>query len=251
MAPVSPFRLGLARLAASASQRVDPFDFARHFAGDVRELSEGSRDRAHCHARERFAELGHGLVEALPEVPRTASRPETPGRMVPRTAPAAPGGRIDGAPALSARSESEGRGCARCAGAGRTCPSCVQRRRYAWILVTERGQTLEATSQALRLPVGRIRQLVEEEKERRELASLRCDSIPVARTRAVIEEVLARDPDLKVADIAHWLDMSQIDFERAFLGRTKQGQPKQRVTVSSASRLMIALGRAPYELPGC
>src|SRR5690242_9645999 len=97
-------------------------------------------------------------------------RSETSSRVIPRTAPAAPGGRIERARALAAQSESEGHGCARCAGAGRTCPSCIQRRRYAWILVTERGQTLEATSQALRLPVGRVRHLVEEEKERRELA---------------------------------------------------------------------------------
>ena len=41
------------------------------------------------------------------------------------------------------------------------------------------------------------------------------------------------------------------DFERAFVGKSKTGRPKRRVNVSSASRLMIALGRAPNELPGC
>jgi hypothetical protein len=44
---------------------------------------------------------------------------------------------------------------------------------------------------------------------------------------------------------------TQSDFERAYLGKSKDGKPKRRVNVSSASRLMIALGRAPNELSGC
>jgi hypothetical protein len=93
--------------------------------------------------------------------------------------------------------------------------------------------------------------LVEEEADRRELRSFKCDSIPVALTRAVIDEALACDPDLTLADIARWVDMRQVDFERAFLGRARDGPRKQRVNVASASRLMLALGRAPNELPGC
>ena len=96
-----------------------------------------------------------------------------------------------------------------------------------------------------------MRRLVEQEADRRELRSLKCDSVPVALTRAVIDEALARDPHLTVADIARWVDMRQVDFEYAFLGGSKHGPPKQRVNVASASRLMLALGRAPYELPGC
>ena len=103
----------------------------------------------------------------------------------------------------------------------------------------------------MNLPPGRVHELVKQEADRRELAGFRCDSIPVDLTRAVIAEALARDPTLTIADIAAWLDMRQIDFERAFLGKAKDGRPKARVTVSSASRLMIALGRAPNELPGC
>jgi hypothetical protein len=93
--------------------------------------------------------------------------------------------------------------------------------------------------------------LVEEEADRRELRSFKCDSIPVALTRAVIDEALACDPDLTLADIARWVEMRQVDFERAFLGRARDGPRKQRVNVASASRLMLALGRAPNELPGC
>ena len=90
-----------------------------------------------------------------------------------------------------------------------------------------------------------------EESDRRELQSLRCDSIPVKLTQSVIADALARDPALTIGEIAHWLDMQQADFERAFLGKGRGGRQKHRVNVSSASRLMIALGRAPNELPGC
>jgi hypothetical protein len=141
--------------------------------------------------------------------------------------------------------------CERCAASGRTCPSCVQRRRYAWSLVIERGESLRTASRIMGLDEDRVRALVVEEADRRELRSLRCDSIPVQRTRQVIEQALARDPDLRIGDIARWLEMQQADFERAFLGRSRTGRPKGRVTVTNASRLMLALGRAPNELEGC
>jgi hypothetical protein len=124
----------------------------------------------------------------------------------------------------------------------------VQRRWRAWSLVSERGETSASAGQIMKLAPERMRQLVAEEEDRRELASLRCDSIPVALTRAVIEEALARDPELTIGEIAHWLEMRQADFERSFLGRAREGRAKRRVNVSSASRLMIALGRAPNEL---
>jgi len=97
----------------------------------------------------------------------------------------------------------------------------------------------------------RVRELVEAENDRRELKSLRCDSIPVQRAQLVITEALARDPELTIGEIAHWLEMRQADFERAFLGKGREGRPKRRVSVANASRLMIALGRAPNELEGC
>ena len=141
--------------------------------------------------------------------------------------------------------------CACCAEAGRTCPSCVQRRRYAWALVTERGETFETAGRIMDLAPERVRELMAQESDRRELNSLRCNSIPVQLTRSVIADALARDPDLTIGEIAHWLDMRAADFERAFLGKARGGRPKQRVNVANASRLMIALGRAPNELEGC
>jgi hypothetical protein len=141
--------------------------------------------------------------------------------------------------------------CERCAETGRTCAACVQRRRYAWSLVSERGETFEAAGRIMGLESYRVRELAAAENDRRELNSLRCNSIPVQRTQSVITEALARDPELTIGEIARWLEMRQADFERAFLGKGREGRPKRRVNVASASRLMIALGRAPNELEGC
>ncbi|MBV8220381.1 MAG: hypothetical protein JO325_18090 [Solirubrobacterales bacterium] len=127
----------------------------------------------------------------------------------------------------------------------------MQRRRRAWALVNDHGESLWTAGAIMDLPAERVRALVAEERDRRELQGLRCDAIPVQMTRAVIAEALARDPDLTMGRIADWLEMHQSDFERAYLGKSKGGRPKRRVNVSSASRLMIALGRAPNELPGC
>lgn len=141
--------------------------------------------------------------------------------------------------------------CDRCAATGRTCPSCVQRRHYAWSLVMVRKCSLETAAGIMGLESDQVRELMIAEQDRQELRGLRCDSIPVHRTEAVIADALARDPNLTLAVIAHWLEMPQADFERAFLGGGRAGRIKRRVTVANASRLMIALGRAPNELEGC
>ena len=83
--------------------------------------------------------------------------------------------------------------CERCAETGRTCAACVQRRRYAWSLVTERGETFEAAGRIMGLESYRVRELAAAENDRRELNRLRCNSIPVQRTQSVITEALARD----------------------------------------------------------
>jgi len=152
---------------------------------------------------------------------------------------------------LAAQIDAPAQVCSRCREMGRPCPSCVQRRRRAWSLVNERGESLEGAGLIMDLAARRVRELVDEESRRRDLERFRCDSIPVQLTREVIAEALARDSDLTIGRIANWLEMRQSDFERAYLGKSKDGRPKRRVNVSSASRLMIALGRAPNDLPGC
>jgi hypothetical protein len=73
--------------------------------------------------------------------------------------------------------------CRRCAETRRTCPSCVQRRRFAGSLVNERGETLETAARIMMLAPERVRQLVDQETDRRDLERFRCDSIPVELTK--------------------------------------------------------------------
>ena len=87
----------------------------------------------------------------------------------------------------------------------------------------ERKESLETSAGILGLDRERVRELVAAEQDRRELRGLRCDSIPVERTRAAIADALARDPHLTIADIARWMEMAQADFERAFLGTGRTG----------------------------
>ena len=63
-----------ARAAPGGDLRVDPLDLAGQLARDLGELPERAGDRAQRHALERLAEVGHGRIEALPQLRRTASR---------------------------------------------------------------------------------------------------------------------------------------------------------------------------------
>jgi len=142
--------------------------------------------------------------------------------------------------------------CPRCTELGRSCPSCTQRRRIAWRLVEQQDQTLEDAATRLDLMPAQVRELVDDERDRRELDAYRLDSIPVARARAFLERELARDPWLTRAEVAHRMGVRQGDFDRSFgYAPAKHGRPQTRVSVATASRLARALGRAPYELDGC
>src|SRR4051794_16323628 len=121
-----------------------------------------------------------------------------PERPPPRTSrPGAGGTAAVAPPVIGAALET----CERCAQTRRMCPSCVQRRRYAWSLEIEHKQSLESAGQIMGLDTERVRELVIAEQDRRELRSLRCDSIPVERTRSAIADALARDPNLSIADV--------------------------------------------------
>jgi plasmid maintenance system antidote protein VapI len=130
----------------------------------------------------------------------------------------------------------------------------VQRRRVAWRLVDEQGLTVEQAAARMRLPVQRVRVLVPEERDRRELRAYRVNSIPVARVRALVERELDRDRSLCRAEIAHRMGMHQSDLDRA-LGfapaKGRGGVPQTSVRVSTATRLARALGRAPVDIEGC
>jgi hypothetical protein len=152
----------------------------------------------------------------------------------------------------AALSELAGGGaCSRCAKHGRACPSCVQRRHRAWRLVDVEQLTVEVVAERMGLAVPAVRSLVAEERDRRDLRRYKLDSIPTARVRAFLERELERDPELTRAEVAHWMNMRQADFDRQLGYALAKGRRQQRVGVPLASRLTLALGRAPHELEGC
>jgi hypothetical protein len=104
----------------------------------------------------------------------------------------------------------------------------------------------------MRLTPEQVRLLVEQERDRQDLARYRLNVIPTERVRAFLEDEQKRDPRLTRAELAHYLDMKQIDLDRQ-LGYEpgKNGRRQRSVRVEAASRLVIALGRAPHELDGC
>ncbi|MGH2945509.1 MAG: hypothetical protein ACRDPC_04490 [Solirubrobacteraceae bacterium] len=116
------------------------------------------------------------------------------------------------------------------------------------------GDTVEQAAGKMNLPPARVRALVQDERDRRELAAYRVDSIPVARVRAFLERELDRDPSLSRAEVAHRMGMHQSDFDRAFgfaPAKGRGGVPQDNVRISTATRLARALGRAPVEIEGC
>ena len=142
-------------------------------------------------------------------------------------------------------------GCPRCAGGG-TCRSCAQRRRHAWRLVEQRGLSYERAAARMRLTSGQVRLLVFRERDYQDLRRFKLDLIPTERVRVLIDRELERDPFLSRAELAVWVNMHQIDFDRR-LGYVpaKDGRRQRRIGIELASRIVIALGRAPIDLDGC
>ncbi len=141
--------------------------------------------------------------------------------------------------------------CLRCEGRG-TCQSCAQRRKHAWRLTAKLGLSYEQAAAWMRMAPGRVALLVAQEREYQKLKRYRLDLIPTERVRVFLERELDRNPGLTRGDLAHYLNMQQIDLDRQ-LGYepAKNGRRQRHIGIPAASRLVIALGRAPHELDGC
>ena len=137
--------------------------------------------------------------------------------------------------------------CVRCQDG--TCRSCAQLRRHAWKLVTVEGLEVEVVAARMGVTGGRVRVLVTQEDERRELQRYRGNQVPVERVRALVELELERNPELTRALLARSLQTSQINVDRQ-LGYLPgpTGARQRRVSVRVASQVAIALGHAPYEI---
>jgi len=112
--------------------------------------------------------------------------------------------------------------------------------------------TYAEAARRLGVSPGRVRLLVAQERDYQDLKRYKLDLIPTERVRIFLERELARTPGLTRAEIAHYLNMQQIDLDRQ-LGYEpgKHGRKQRHIGIPSASRLVIALGRAPIDLDGC
>jgi len=138
-----------------------------------------------------------------------------------------------------------------CDGRG-TCPSCAQRRKHAWRLVAVEGLSDQEAATRMQVTPGQARLLVAQERDRQDLKRYKLNMIATERVRAFLEREQVRNPGLTRAEVAHYLDMTQIDLERQLGYKAcKNGRRQRRVSIEAASRLVIALGRDPHELDGC
>jgi len=104
----------------------------------------------------------------------------------------------------------------------------------------------------MRLTPAQVRLLVFRERDHQELKRFKLDLIPTERVRALIDRELERDPLLSRAELAVWMDMPQIELDRRVgYAPGKDGRRQRRIGIELASRIVIALGRAPIDLDGC
>ena len=128
----------------------------------------------------------------------------------------------------------------------------MQQRKRAWRLVDVEGLSCEQAAARMRLSQARVGVLVAQERDRLELKRYRKNFVAVASAREILDQELARNPELTLAEVSHWVGVSQINLERQLGYAPKQnGQLQRRIGIAAASRLMLALGRAPRELDGC
>jgi hypothetical protein len=151
-------------------------------------------------------------------------------------------------------------GCPRCA-PGAVCASCAARRRLIRRLVDVEGESLEHAASRMRLSARFARELLTEERERRDLALHRSDFVDNAPIRALYERRLAREPELTLPELARLADIPCETYLARMLGykptsravregRRYPGQHMARISVEHAGRIVRALGYAPAEIEG-
>lgn len=153
----------------------------------------------------------------------------------------------------SPNGQKPGKTCSPCTCDGRgMCRSCAQLRVRAWRLVMRDGLTEAEAAGRMGLTIAHARLLLAQEHDSRELKALRQNWVDTAAVRTLVDKELQRDPEVTRSEVAHWLNMRQIDFDRQLGYRPgKNGRVKRRIGIPAASRIVIALGRAPHELDGC
>lgn len=144
----------------------------------------------------------------------------------------------------------------------RPCPACNARRRRAVRLVEGAGLSVTEAAAQMRLPVGRVERLLEEEADRRNVAQFRQSHVENATLRQRFRDRQVVDPTLTVSELARRIGTSPIQVERWLglrptarktdrRGRTYPGRILITISVENAGRLARAMGCAPRDIQGC
>jgi len=144
----------------------------------------------------------------------------------------------------------------------RPCPACNARRRRAVRLVEAEGLSVAEAATRMRLPVGRVERLLEEEADRRTVARFRQSHVENATLRQHLRARQLIDPTLTIAELARRVGSSAIQVERWLglratapktdsRGRTYPGRILKTISVENAGRLARAMGYAPRDIDGC
>jgi hypothetical protein len=144
----------------------------------------------------------------------------------------------------------------------RPCPACNARRRRAVRLVEGAGLSVTEAAAQMRLPIGRVERLLEEETDRRIVARFRQSHVENATLRRRFRQRQLADPTLTVSELARRIGTSPIQVERWLglrptapktdrQGRAYPGRTLATISVESAGRLARAMGYAPRDIDGC
>lgn len=139
------------------------------------------------------------------------------------------------------------------------CPACLVRQRKAARLAAS-GRSPAEIAAEMRIPERRVARLLEQHADREALKQYRGSAnVDNRRIRALVEERLARDSDLTLAEIARLAEYSCASHLERDLGilptstkvvgdKTYGARLKDTISVQNAGRIVRALGYLPVEI---
>ncbi len=118
---------------------------------------------------------------------------------------------------------------------------------------------VEAIAADMRIGVGRVQRLLEQEADRRELQQYTCDEVPVERIRDLFEARGEREPGFSIAELARlagYKDPIKVSRLLGYAptksstknGKHYPGRLSTTINVEHAGRIVRALGFAAHEV---
>ncbi len=150
--------------------------------------------------------------------------------------------------------------CERCeAFSGGVCAACrARRRRRAIELRDKNGLTVQQIAEQLNITVAHAARLIEEAEQLRDLEQYRCNAIPVAPIRELVQRRLKEDRTLSQARLAAAVQTDRIELlrvlglqptaSRMVRGQRRPGALRTEISVEMAGKIVKALDIAPHEV---